>query len=168
MQFSVRFCKVALLAACALHWTLVVFNNLVDYDTNFQFVRHVLSMDTVHPANQGGWRSSANPVIHHLAYLGIIAWEILCMLSCWWSAKLCLSKSRSALPEFERAKSSVAVALTLVILLFFGGFITVGGEWFMMWQSERWDGVDTAGRLCTVHLGILLWVTRPEREEERA
>jgi len=42
---TVRWTKLLLLAAIALYYTLVVFDNLTDFDSNYQFVRHVLSMD---------------------------------------------------------------------------------------------------------------------------
>ena len=48
-----RIAKMLLLAAIALFYTLVVFNNLTDFDSNFQFVRHVLAMDTTFPGNRG-------------------------------------------------------------------------------------------------------------------
>ena len=40
---TLRFCKLALVAAVAFFLTLVVFNNLTDYDSNYHFVEHVLS-----------------------------------------------------------------------------------------------------------------------------
>ena len=51
-----RISKIALLAGLALFYTLVVFNNLTDFDSNYQFVRHVLSMDTTFPGNQCMYR----------------------------------------------------------------------------------------------------------------
>ena len=36
-----RAAKLLLLAGIALDYTLVVFNNLTDFDSNYQFVRHV-------------------------------------------------------------------------------------------------------------------------------
>ena len=40
-----RVAKLLLLAGVGLYYALVVFNNLTDFDSNYQFVRHVLSMD---------------------------------------------------------------------------------------------------------------------------
>lgn len=37
-----RTAKLMLLAGIALFYTLVVFNNLTDFNSNYQFVRHVL------------------------------------------------------------------------------------------------------------------------------
>ncbi len=48
-----RSAKVLLLAGIALYYTLVVFNNLTDFDSNKQFVRHTLTMDTTFPGNYG-------------------------------------------------------------------------------------------------------------------
>ena len=44
-----RFAKVLLLAAMAFFFTLVVLNNTTDFDSNYQFVRHVLMMDSTFP-----------------------------------------------------------------------------------------------------------------------
>ena len=58
-----RTAKLLLLAGIALFYTLVVFNNLTDFDSNYQFVRHVLMMDTTFPGNHGMWRALPSPAI---------------------------------------------------------------------------------------------------------
>ena len=70
-----RISKVALLAAVALFMALVTLNNVIDYGSNFAFVKHVLSMDTTFPENQLRWRALTSPAVHHVFYAGIIAWE---------------------------------------------------------------------------------------------
>ena len=63
---------------------------------------------------------------------------------------------------FQRAKSPAVAALTMGIVLWFVGFIAVGGEWYLMWQSKIWNGQDPAFRLVVI-LGItLLYVTSPD------
>jgi len=47
-----RYSKVLLTLAVALSATLVVFNNLTDYDSNYAFVSHVLKMDTTFAGNR--------------------------------------------------------------------------------------------------------------------
>lgn len=73
----IRTAKLLLLAGIALFYALVVFNNLTDFDSNAQFVRHVLLMDTTIPGNGGMWRSISAPTVHLVFYLIIIAWEIV-------------------------------------------------------------------------------------------
>ena len=48
-----RYSKIAFVWAIALYALLVVFNNLTDYGSNYQFVAHVLKMDTTFPGNRG-------------------------------------------------------------------------------------------------------------------
>jgi predicted small integral membrane protein len=45
----IRIAKAVLVAAMALHASLVVFGNVTDYAINFSFVRNVMSMDTILP-----------------------------------------------------------------------------------------------------------------------
>lgn len=40
-----RFAKIALLGISAIYFTLIVFGNLTDYGTNYEFVKHVMKMD---------------------------------------------------------------------------------------------------------------------------
>lgn len=70
-----RLAKISLVASAALFLLIVVFNNLTDYGSNFEFVRHVLSMDTTFPGNRGMWRAMTSPIIHHIFYALIIVWE---------------------------------------------------------------------------------------------
>ncbi|MYW44117.1 DUF2165 family protein, partial [Streptomyces sp. SID161] len=35
----------------------------------------------------------------------------------------------------------------MLLLLFGAGFIAIGGEWFSMWQSKTWNGLDAATRI---------------------
>ena len=72
-----RFSKIALLAAVALFMGLIAFNNIIDYGSNFDFVQHVLSMDTTFPGNRLKWRAIGTPAVHHAFYWTIIAWEAL-------------------------------------------------------------------------------------------
>ena len=50
------------------------------------------------------------------------------------------------------------------ICLWFVGFIAVGGEWFLMWQSKIWNGQDAAFRMFTMLFLILLYTSAAEHE----
>ena len=49
----------------ALFYSFVVLNNITDYDSNYQFVRHVLMMDSTFPGNHGMWRAINSPAAAH-------------------------------------------------------------------------------------------------------
>jgi predicted small integral membrane protein len=159
-----RKAKIALVAGVALFYSLVVFNNLTDFNSNYQFVRHVLMMDSTFPANRGMWRSIQSPAVHVAFYLSIIAWEIVTMILLWWGAARMLRARRMTADAFCSAKQFSLAALTLSLLMWLIAFLTVGGEWFLMWQSQSWNGQQAATRNFAVVGLVLLFVAQPEIE----
>jgi predicted small integral membrane protein len=130
-------------------------------------VRHVLMMDSTFPGNHGMWRAINARFIHKLFYLSIIGWETLICILCWWGSVRLLRSFRVP-RDFQKAKSTAIAALTLGCLLWFVAFISVGGEWFLMWQSKTWNGQDAAFRMFVI-LGLtLIYVTLPEHHDESA
>jgi predicted small integral membrane protein len=163
-MITIRAAKIALVAAIALFATLVSFGNLTDYWTNFAFVRHVLSMDTIFPNSEIGYRAITSPVLHHLAYALIIAAETVTAVLCWIGAIALLRALRAGAAAFRRAKTFAVLGLTLGFLLWQAGFMTIGGEWFGMWQSQQWNGVPSAFRFVMVILGVLIFVVLRDDE----
>jgi predicted small integral membrane protein len=159
---TIRLSKISLLLAVALFFTLVVFNNVTDYESNHQFVRHTLSMDTTFPNNRGLWRAIQNPALQTLFYVTIILWEAVTGVLCWWGAIPLLRTLKSPAAAFNAAKPIAIAALTLGLLLWFVAFLTVGGEWFLMWQSAVWNGQQAATRMFTILALILLYLASPE------
>ncbi len=150
---AIRFSKTLLLLSTAIFFTLVVFNNLIDYNSNYQFVEHVLSMDTTFEGNNLMWRAITNPVIHNIFYWIIIAWELLVAVYCWIGTANCFRFYKDK--KFEWGLRPGIVGLTFGLLLWFLAFITIGGEWFAMWQSDIWNGQDAAFRMFAIN-GITL------------
>ena len=71
---------------------------------------------------------------------------------------------RSPATQFEAAKRIPIIALTLSLLMWLVAFISVGGEWFLMWQSHAWNGEETAFRDFTIVGIVLLIFMFPERD----
>jgi predicted small integral membrane protein len=101
-----RLAKTLLLAGVALFYTLVVFNNLTDFNSNYQFVRHVLSMDTTFPGNQRPLARAASPAWHSAFYIGIIAWEIATTILLWWGVAKLLRTVRSGCRGVQHGEAS--------------------------------------------------------------
>lgn len=159
----VRASKTALVLAIAFFASLVVFNNVTDYNSNFQFVSHVLLMDTTFPDNAGMWRAIESPALHHIAYIGIFLTEAAVAVLCWLGGYRLLRAVRGS--DFNRAKGTAVAGLTLGVLLWFTGFMTVGGEWFLMWQSETWNGQAAAFRLIAILGLVLVYVVLPDSDD---
>jgi predicted small integral membrane protein len=159
-----RVAKMLLLAGMGVFYTLVVFNNLTDFDSNYQFVRHVLSMDSTFPGNNGMGRAVLSPGMHLAFYIGIIAWEIVTTILLWWGVMQMLRALRLPVGAFNAAKRVPVMALTLSLLMWLVAFLSIGAEWFLMWQSHTWNGQEAAFRMFVVAGIVLLIVLQPDVE----
>jgi predicted small integral membrane protein len=160
-----RASKALLVFGVALYYTLVVFNNLADYDSNFQFVRHVLMMDTTFPDNRAMWRALNSPLWHSFFYVSLIAWEFLTMLLCWWGSWRLLRDLRAGSASFRNSSNIAIAGLTSGLLMWLIAFLAVGENWFLMWQSKTWNGQESAFRMFTVLGIVLLILLQPESHE---
>lgn len=157
-----RLSKTALVAAIGLFLFIVTLNNLIDYNSNFEFVKHVLSMDSTFPGNTLRWRALTSPWIHHLFYAGIISWEGSSTLAIAYAVFRLWTARNASHEDFQAAKVWVVGALSWNLLLWFVAFTSIGGEWFVMWQSSVWNGQQPAFRMFTSILLVLLFVRMPE------
>jgi predicted small integral membrane protein len=161
-----RLAKMLLLAGIALYYTLVVFNNLTDFSSNYEFIRHVLSMDTTIPGNHGMWRALTSPTTHLAFYWLIIIWEFVTTILAWWA----LANLISVLPKdarlFNERKRMAVLALTLSLLMWLIAFLDVGGEWFLMWQSHIWNGQEEAFRMFVIVGFVLLLLLTPDMDTQ--
>jgi predicted small integral membrane protein len=160
----------------ALYITLVAFGNITDFDSNQPFVQHVLAMDTTNFGGKPGegldpdtiWRAIDAPPLQTAAYVGLIAWETLtALLLLWATGALLRARNRSA-ADLARARGLATLGLLALVLLFFGGFIVIGGEWFQMWKSTTWNGLDPAFRNSTLALFGLVLLHMPSGSSEHA
>jgi predicted small integral membrane protein len=159
-----RLSKCILLLGVSFYFTLVALNNLVDYNANYQFVRHILMMDTIFPNSPSLWRSFQSPAVHTLFYSFIIAGEAVIAILSWWGSINLLRALRATHAAFQKAKSAGIAALTLACILWLVGFLTIGGEWFLMWQSHGWNGQEEAFRMFTICSFVLIYLTMNEPE----
>jgi predicted small integral membrane protein len=151
----IRLCKASLVAAMALLLGLVAFNNIVDYGDNWNFVQHVTGMDTVFPDSTQRWRAIHSEPVQQLFYLAIIATEALSSGLLMLGAAALFRQAHSE-SGFDRALALPLAGLTVALLLYGVGFIAVGGEWFLMWQSRSWGGSDAAARMFLLNATVLI------------
>lgn len=161
-----RIAKLLLVAGLALLYTLIIFNNVTDPDSNYQFVRHVLTMDTTFPGNNGMWRALPSPAWHWAFFASIIVWEIITAILLWWGLVSLLRALRRSGAEFHAAKRITVIGLTLSLLMWLVAFLAVGGEWFLMWQSATWNGQEAAFRNFVVVGLVLMLLLQPDAEQQ--
>ena len=162
---TLRVAKISLVFGVGLFYLFVVFNNLTDYNSNYQFIRHVLMMDSTFPGNNGMWRAINQPGLHTVFYISIILWETVTMFLCWWGGLRLLGAMNGNRKTFREAGNVAIAGLTLSLLMWLVAFLSVGAEWFLMWQSKTWNGQEAAFRMFTVIGIVLLFVTQRESDD---
>lgn len=160
----VRFAKIAMTAALAAFAFIVTYDNIVDYGTNYEFVKHVLSMDTTFPGNKLMHRAITDPALWALAYGAIIAAEGIVFLLLAVAAMAMLFALRAPSAGFQRAKAWMVAGATMGFMVWFFGFMVVGGEYFAMWQSKAWNGQEAAFRFYMTLLAVLIFVMQKDEE----
>ena len=166
-MIEARVAKIVMVAALALFALLVAFDNLVDYGTNFAFVQHVLSMDGTPPGSPLLYRRVTAPALWHAAYGLIIFGEGLTGFGLVLAAIALLRRLRAPAARFNQEKQLVFVGVWLGFLVWFFGFMVVGGEWFQMWRSAAWNGQEAAFRFYMTLLAVLIFVNQPDGELAR-
>lgn len=159
-----RYAKIIMVLSLSAFAFLVTFNNITDYNSNFNFVQHVLSMDTTFPGNALMYRSITTPMIWHLGYWGIIAGEALTFLSLLLGGLAMFRARHMSAEVFEASKKWAIIGGILGFLVWFFGFMVVGGQWFAMWQSPNWNGQEAAFKFYVAILGVMIFVNQRESD----
>jgi predicted small integral membrane protein len=146
----------------AVYIALVAFGNITDFDSNQAFVHHVLEMDTTFNDEDVMWRAIENDTLQNIGYVLVIAWETLAAVVTIWGTVLLLRARTTAQRLWGRKVATVGI---LMVMVLFGlGFISIGGEWFSMWQSSSWNGLDAAIRNFTLAGVTLILLHLPSKD----
>jgi predicted small integral membrane protein len=157
-----RLTKIAMIAALAVFALIVAYDNIIDYGSNYEFVKHVLSMDTTFAGNTLRSRAIADETVWHAAFALIIAVEAVTGLVLAFAALVLLSCLKSPAAVFNRAKVLATAGLAIGFGLWFFGFLVIAGEYFAMWQSKVWNGQEAAFRITAIILGVLIYLSMPD------
>ena len=159
-----RYAKIMMTACLAMFCLVVVFSNVSDYGTNYEFVKRVLSMDTTFPGNRLMYRAVTHPALWHFTYwLIILGQAVAGVLLLLGTIRLWQARTASG-ARFNAAKGPVVAGALAAFVVWFLMFMVVGGEWFAMWQSETWNGQDAAFRLYVAVLAVLIFVNQSDTD----
>jgi predicted small integral membrane protein len=158
-----RLCKSAICFSLSIFALLVGVDNVIEYNTNFVFVQHTLSMDTVFRGNTLISRAINNPLIWNITYCLIIFGELLTGALLMIGSFALFKNFRNCL-AFHHQKQWAYLGCTVGFLVWFLGFMVIRGEWFDMWQSENWNGVPSAFRFVVMIFLTLIFIAMPEAD----
>jgi len=163
-NLTLRYLKIVVLLASALFGTIVFVGNVTDYESNYQFVQHVLSMDTTFEGNQLMWRAITSETMHTAAYWTIILAEGVFAALAWIGTIRMWRHVKGTASSFNGAKAFGFWAYAMAVCIWFIGFIVVGSEWFAMWQSDTWNGKQTAMDIVEVMIGFAILLALKDGE----
>ena len=157
-----RLVKIIMSGGLTLLCALIALGNILDPEPNLSFVRHVLSMDTIHARRLGSRR--AMPIRRcggslladrhrgggrrRPLRLGTV--------------ELTNARSRRRGPFRRPSASSISARVRYPHLVV--AATAVGGEWFAMWMSGTWNGQQAAFRIWVFILPVVIFVAEPEAE----
>ena len=98
------------------------------------------------------------------SFVSIVCWEIVTGLLLWWAGFRLIRNLHASAAVFNAAKKLGVVALTLSLLMWLSAFLSVGNEWFLMWQSKEWSGESGADHMFAIAGIILLYLVMPDVE----
>lgn len=152
--------------AIGLMALLVVVGNTTDYYTNYHFVEHVLKMDTIFPDSKILYRSIHSPFLYHACYVFIIILEAIMAFCCLKGSLLLFKNLKSDVQVFHASKNWSVAGLIVGIVIWFLGFEVIGGEWFAMWQSSTWNGLNSAERIVSFLALVLISLQLRENQPQ--
>ena len=163
-MIGIRIAKITMIVALAAYALIVAYDNIVDYGSNYEFVSHVLSMDTTFEGNQLKHRAISNETMWRAAYVMIIAVEALTSLLLALGALALVRRLRAPADIFNKAKVWSVAGLVVGFGLWFGGFLVIAGEYFAMWQSKDWNAQQASFRFYVTVLAALIFLNMQDGE----
>jgi predicted small integral membrane protein len=103
------------------------------------------------------WRAITSTGVQNAAYVVIIAWETL-------TALVLIAAFVGWLRGSPWGRRLSTLGWVMWVLLFGVGFIAVGGEWFQMWQSDKWNGLQPALQNFLIATAALVIAHLPAKE----
>jgi predicted small integral membrane protein len=146
-SFLFRIAKLVSVFAIGIMALFIVIGNTTDYYTNYYFVEHVMKMDTIFPGSHIHYRNINNPFLFHAGYIFIIVMEVMMTFCCLKGSWLLFKNLNRDAVTFHASKNWAVAGLIIGVIIWFLGFEVIGGEWFAMWQSPTWNGLNSAERI---------------------
>ena len=160
----IRYSKVLLMAYISFFGLLVMIHNFFDYDSNYVYVAHILSMDTTTANDNIMYRAIDSPYLHHRIYWFIITMEVTYTVLCLMGTYHLYRKINDSAEAFHEAKKFSIMGILVAIFIYYVCLQTVGVEWFDMDTSQAWNAKDWARHIVDFIFPVMIYITlRVER-----
>jgi predicted small integral membrane protein len=137
---SIRYIKMTLVVFVGLSGVLLVAGNIANWNAGLELVGYVVGMEGHEIYGSHIFPPVTHPVLVTLAYLLILTGESLVgVLSLKGAWDLWLARDENA-SAFNASKTYAILGTGMAVVVWFGGFVVIGGVLFQMWQTEIGHG----------------------------
>ena len=133
---SIRYLKIILVVFVGLSGWLLVAGNIANWDAGLESVRYVMSMEGHEAYGTHIFPPITSPALIVIAYIVILAGEVLIGALCFKGAWDLFSARRESAEVFNSAKKYAILGAGMAMLVWFGGFVVIGGTLFQTWQTQ--------------------------------
>ncbi len=133
---AIRYLKIILVLFVGLQALLYVAANTANWSAGVGAVGYVLSMEGHEIYGTHIFPPVTHPALVTIAYLLILTGEslvgVLSLKGAWelWNAR------KASADVFNASKAFALLGTGMAMVVWFGGFIVIGGALFQMWQTE--------------------------------
>jgi predicted small integral membrane protein len=154
----IRYSKILLMAYFSIFGLLVIYSNFTDYPSNYEYVGHILSMDTTQHNVNISHRAITSPMLHHRIYWVIITLEVLFTSFCLLGTYQLYRKVNASAEIFHEAKKISIIGLLIAIFIYYVCLQVIGVEWFDMDTSQNWNAKDWARHIVDFAFPLMIYI----------
>ncbi|MGB0132458.1 DUF2165 family protein [Dokdonella sp.] len=160
---AIRFLKIVLVVFVGLQGWFYVAGNLANWDSGVGAVAYVLGMEGHEAYAAHIVPPITSPALISVAFLVIILGEFLIgALSLKGAWDLWQTRNRDA-DAFNGAKRYAILGAGMALVVWFGGFVVMGGALFQMWQTQMGSASFDGAFIYAATSGlVLLFVNSPD------
>ncbi|QAY89778.1 DUF2165 family protein [Pseudomonas sp. ACM7] len=155
----IRYSKVVLMAYISFFGLMVMYSNFTDYPSNYEYVGHILSMDTTRENLNLSYRAITSPMLHHRIYWLIITLEVIYTAFCLLGAYHLYRNINAPAAVFHEAKKFAIIGLLIGLFVYYICLQVIGTEWFNMDESAIWNAKDWARHIVDFMFPLLIYIT---------
>lgn len=155
---TIRISKATLMLFISFFGFFMLVSNFTDYPTNYEYIAHILSMDTTLDREKYSYRAITSPMAHHRIYWLIITLEVLFTVFCMMGTYHFYKNINTSAKKFHEAKKYALTGLLIAVFIYYVCFQIIGVEWFNMDESQQWNYKDWARHIVDFILPLMMYV----------
>lgn len=159
----IRYLKIILVLLVGLTGLFFVAGNIANWNAGLDLVRYVLSMEGHEIYGSHIFPPVTNSALVTIAYLLILAGESLVAALSFKGGWDLWSARKGSADIFNASKTYSILGTGMAMVVWFGGFIVIGGVLFQMWQTKIGSGSFHDAFIFAVIGGlVMLFVSNPD------